>query len=116
MSNFPFNIANQRMNDFKVSLSYRVNGDMDDRYWTAYLLAYLPKQSLAWPELTENKQVWFEPGSQQDQRKILESYLVYIMASEAYTGTRELLEAINMWVELKVRMYDGCARRISELK
>jgi len=89
---------------------------MDDRYWTAYLLAYLPKQSLAWPELTENNQVCFEPGSQQDQRKILEPYLVYIMASEAYTCTRELFEAIDTWVELKVRMCDGCPSRITELR
>jgi hypothetical protein len=116
VSKFPFKIANQRMNAFKASLSYRVNGDMDDRYWTAYLLAYLPKQSPTWPKLIGNEQVWFEPSSQQDQRKILEPYLVHRMASEAHNCTRELLEAIDRWVELKVRIYDGWPRRITELK
>ncbi len=116
VSKFPFKIANQRMNAFKASLSYRVNGDMDDRYRTAYLLRYLPKQSSTWPKLTEHEQVWFEPSSQQDQRKILEPYLVHKMASEAYNCTTELLEAVDRWVDRKVRIYFGWPRLITKFK
>ncbi|KAH8812642.1 hypothetical protein F5884DRAFT_878489 [Xylogone sp. PMI_703] len=106
VSDFPFEVANQKMSIFKASLSYRVNGDMDDRYWTGYLLTYLPKQSSVWPKLTYENSTWFEPSSQQDQRKILEPYLVHRMVFEAYNCTRELLEAVDKWVELKTSM-DG---------
>lgn len=86
----------------KASLSYRFVGDMDDKFWTGYLLTYLPGGS----ELFQKPfysyagvlQKWFHEDRRTDQRKVLEPFLVEKMVAELFRSTDEILKAIDDWL------------------
>lgn len=104
---FALAIKGSQQDIFKASLSYRVVGDMGDKYWTAYLLMYLPGSSrlLEYPEeyesVTKLKE-WFHEKTRNDQRKILEPFLVEKITAEAYQSTATLLKYIDDWLDPEV--------------
>ena len=85
----------------KASLSYRFVGDMDDKFWTGYLLTYLPGGSeLFQGPLYYDADVmeWFHEDRRTDQRKVLEPFLVEKMVAELFRSTDEILKAIDDWL------------------
>lgn len=99
---------------YKASLSCRFVGDMGDRFWSGYLLAYLPRRegtlvyttkveySSEYSSLWEpyNVDQWFQRQIHNDQRNVLEPFLVEKMVAEVYQSTQKILESIDDWLEL----------------
>lgn len=76
---------------------------MADRFWSGYLLTYLPKNSklLKNPDFavgSKNLKSWFHSSAERDQRKILEPFLVEKMAGEIYKSTQILLDSVDDWL------------------
>ena len=101
---FPYSIKGAQFDIFKASLSYRFSGDMGDKFWSGYLMIYLPGASkilppggsdAAWDEVEK----WFESATKNDQRKILEPYLVEKMTSELFQSTHGILKPIEDWLD-----------------
>ena len=85
---------------------------MGDRYWSGYLLTYLPGKSDTidnpfnttneeFPEPWEDPFQWFlrVRESRNDQRKVLEPFLVEKMVVEVYQSTKRILASIDDWLE-----------------
>ncbi len=85
---------------------------MGDRFWSGYLLAYLPRRpsrffvpidttdedySDTWADF----QQWIRRDNHNDQRNVLEPFLVERMVAEVYQSTRKILDSIDDWLELK---------------
>lgn len=87
----------------KASLSYRIAGDMDDKFWTGYLLTHLRADQDGSREtnLVYNGAMrkWFHRDRKTDQRKILEPFLVENMVAELLKSTDEILKAIDDWLD-----------------
>lgn len=86
---------------------------MGDRFWSGYLLAYLPRRistrgSLYDPTNEEYLSLWEPQNVHQwtlrdihnDQRNVLEPFLVEKMVTEVYQSTQKILDSINDWLEL----------------
>lgn len=87
----------------KASMSYRIVGDMDDKFWTAYLFTHLPSDKFGshrrdlMPDRAMRK--WFHGDRKLDQRKILEPFLVENMVAELLKSTNKILKAIDDWLD-----------------
>ena len=84
---------------------------MADRFWSGYLLSYLPKNSklLKNPDFdvgSKNLTSWFHSSAERDQRKILEPFLVEKMAGEIYKSTKVLLDSVNDWLSPAIDSLD----------
>ena len=87
----------------KASLSYRIAGDMDDKFWTGCLFTHLRADQYGsretdlfhWDAMHE----WFHGDRKIDQRKILEPFLVEKMVAELLKSTDEILKAIDDWLD-----------------
>ena len=106
---FPFLIKGSQVDVFKASVSYRTIGDMVDKYWTSYLLIYLPKRDrrgLEYPQYLRHShndvESWFHEDTRNDQRRILEPFLVEKMVAEVHRSTGEIIRSIDEWLELDV--------------
>ena len=87
----------------KASLSYRFIGDMGEKFWTGYLLTHLPAESKILPKVDRGSgfreiREWFDKDTKNDQRKILEPFLVEKMVAELFQNTDEILKAIDEWL------------------
>ena len=71
---------------------------MGDRFWSGYLLTYLPGKSKVFKSQND-VQTWFEGSRRNDQRKILEPFLVEKMSSELYQSTDRILRSIDDWLD-----------------
>lgn len=91
-------------------MSCRFIGDMGDRYWSGYLLTYLPGKSGTIdnpfnttneeiPELWDYPSAWFQRDIHNDQRNVLEPFLVEKMVVEVYQSTKRILASIDDWLE-----------------
>ena len=98
---------------YKASLSCRFVGDMGDRYWSGYLLAYLPRELELLESLYDsgneedgeqwdNSYRWFRRDNHNDQRNILEPFLVEKMVAEAYQSTKRILASVNDYFEPEI--------------
>lgn len=98
---------------YKASLSCRFVGDMGDRYWSGYLLAYLPRKLELLESLDDsgneedreqwdNCYRWFRRDNHNDQRNILEPFLVEKMVAEAYQSTKRILASVNDYLEPEI--------------
>ena len=87
----------------KASLSYRIAGDMDDKFWTGYLFTHLRADEYGSRETdlfhNEAMSKWFHGDRKTDQRKILEPFLVENMVAELLKSTDEILKAIDDWLD-----------------
>lgn len=101
---FPLAINGSKPDIYKASLTCRFAGDMGDKYWSAYLLIYLPRSS----RLLEDSEAvsglgrlrqWFHESTRNDQRKILEPFLVEKMIAEVYQSTNNFLTSIDDWLD-----------------
>lgn len=78
---------------------------MADKYWTSYLLLYLPKtdrRGLEYPENLHHRNSvvsWFHETTRNDQRRILEPFIVEKMVAEIYRSTGEIIRSIDDWLE-----------------
>ena len=83
---------------------------MGDRYWSGYLLTYLPGKSGTIdnpfnttneeiPELWDYPSGWFQRDIHNDQRNVLEPFLVEKMVVEVYQSTKMILASIDDWLE-----------------
>ena len=91
----------------KASLSYRFVGDMDDKFWTGYLLTHLPADSKVFPKSDYygffiDVKEWFHQDRRIDQRKVLEPFLVEKMVSVLFQSTDEILKAIDDWLNPEI--------------
>ena len=95
---------------YKASVSCRFIGDMGDKYWSGYLLTYLPGNpdttdspfnttNEEIPEPWENPRRWFRSELHNDQRNALEPFLVAKMVVEVYRSTKRILASIDDWLE-----------------
>ena len=93
---------------YKASVSCRFIGDMGDKYWTGYLLTYLPgssgtledswnatKDETPWAEPSQ----WFQKDIHNEQRNILEPFLIEKMVVEVYQSTQKILASIDDWLD-----------------
>ena len=95
---------------YKASLSCRFIGDLGDRFWSGYLLAYLPRRDSVQYETIDdgypslwgwrNVEQWVAKEIHNDQRNVLEPFLVDKMVAEVYQSTQKILESIDDWLEL----------------
>ena len=87
----------------KASLSYRIAGDMDDKFWTGYLFTHLRVNQDGSRETDLFRRAamrkWFHGDRKIDQRKILEPFLVENMVAELLKSTDEILKAIDDWLD-----------------
>ena len=87
----------------KTSLSYRIAGDMDDKFWTGYLFTHLRAAENGSRETDilgcEVVKEWFDKDRRIDQRKILEPFLVEKMVAELLLSTDEILRAVDDWLD-----------------
>ena len=101
---FPTASEGSQLSIVNASVSYRMIGDMADKYWTSYLL-YLPKtdrRDLEYPQYLHKQnevESWFHGNARSDQRRILEPLLVGKMVAEIYRSTGEILRSIDEWLE-----------------
>lgn len=83
---------------------------MGDKYWSGYLLTYLPGKSETiespfnttneeMPEPWDNAYRWFQRDIHNDQRNVLEPFLVEKMVVEVYQSTKRILASIDDWLE-----------------
>lgn len=94
-------------------MSYRFVGDLGDRFWSGYLLAYLPRRSSTpgssydptneeylslWED--DNVRQWALKEIHNDQRNVFEPFLVDKMVAEVYQSTQKILNSIDDWLEL----------------
>lgn len=90
----------------KASLSYRFVGDMDDKFWTGYLLTHLPADSEVFRRSDyygfSDVQEWFHGDRRTDQRKVLEPFLVEKMVAVLFQSTDEILKAIDDWLNPEI--------------
>ena len=94
---------------YKASLSCRFVGDMGDRFWSGYLLTYLPRKSRTFGPLDtdeeyhlwENIHQWIRRDIHNDQRNVLEPFLVERMVAEVYHSTQKILDSIDDWLEIE---------------
>ena len=105
---FPIAIKGSRLNLVNASVSYRTIGDMADKYWTSYLLLYLPRMDrgvLEYPQYSlDGNEVksWFHETVRNDQRRILEPFLVEKMVAEVCRSTGDIIRSIEVWLEPEV--------------
>ena len=105
---FPITIKGSQLNLVNASVSYRIIGDMADKYWTSYLLLYLPKMDRGVLEYPQNSldgnhvDSWFHETARNDQRRILEPFLVEKMVAEVYRSTGDIIRSIENWLEPEV--------------
>ena len=103
---FPYTIQGIQSDIYKASLSYRFTGDLGDKFWSGYLMVYLPGTSRSLPSggHTGYKELssWFEAATKNDQRKILEPFLVEKMATELHRSTNNILKSIDDWLDPEV--------------
>ena len=87
----------------KASLSYRIAGDMDDKFWTGYLFTHLraDQDGSRETDLFHRRVMrrWFHGDRKTDQRKILEPFIVENMVAELLKSTDEILKAIDDWLD-----------------
>ena len=87
----------------KASLSYRIAGDMDDKFWTGYLFAHLraDQDGSRETDLFQSGAMrkWFHGDRKNDQRKVLEPFLVENMVAELLRSTDEILKVIDDWLD-----------------
>ena len=90
----------------KASLSYRIAGDMDDKFWTGYLFTHLREDQYGSRENDifdcMGVQEWFHVDRRVDQRKILEPFLVEKMVAELLQSTDEILRAVDDWLDPEI--------------
>ena len=86
----------------KASLSYRIAGDMDDKFWTGYLFINLREDQDGSQEGDIFRHDWFHGDRRNDQRKILEPFLVEKMVAELLKSTDEILRAIDDWLDPEI--------------
>ena len=101
---FPPIVKNSQFDVYKASLGYRFVGDMWDKYWSGWLLAYVPGESrgvghLDRPNIEENVKGWFDEKLKNDQRKILEPFIVGNMVAEVYQSTDRILRFVDDWLD-----------------
>ena len=81
---------------------------MTDKYWTSYLLLYLPKTKrrvLEYPQIPYDEssvKSWFAEVTRLDQRRILEPFLVEKMTAEIHRSTGELIRSVDDWLEPEI--------------
>ena len=91
-------------------MSCRFIGDMGDKYWSGYLLTYLPRRSETiesafnttneeMPEPWDHPYQWFQRDIHNDQRNVLKPFLVEKMVVEVYQSTKRILASIDDWLE-----------------
>lgn len=90
----------------KASLSYRFVGDMGDKFWTGYLFAHTPADSVLFRKPDSYGEIdieeWFHEDRKIDQRKVLEPFLVEKMVAELFQSTDVILKAIDDWLNPEV--------------
>lgn len=81
---------------------------MGDKFWSGYLLTYLPGSSKHFAQAKDSYWAygdstsitkWFNESTNNDQRKIFEPFLVEKMAAEVYRSTDILLGSIDEWLD-----------------
>lgn len=100
---FPHIVKDLQFDIYKASLGYRFVGDMGDRYWSGWLLSYVPRESTALGHAYETKVwQWFDKKTKNDQRRILEPYLVGNMVAEVYQSTDKILRYVDQWLDPEI--------------
>ncbi len=104
---FPHIAKGSHFDIYKASLSYRFVGDMGDRFWSGWLLAYVPGESrvlghLDRPSIPDHVVQWFDEKTKNDQRRILEPFLVGNMVAEVYQSTDKILRQVDQWLDPEV--------------
>lgn len=85
---------------------------MTDRFWSGYLLSYLPQISKLlknpdWYVGAKDLKSWFYTNTERDQRKILEPFLVEKMAGEIYQSTKIVLDCVDDWLNPTIDYLSG---------
>ncbi len=80
---------------------------MGDRFWSGWLLAYIPGESrvlghLDRPIISDNVEQWFDEKTKNDQRRILEPFVVGNMAAEVYQSTDRILRQVDQWLDPEI--------------
>lgn len=101
---FPYIVKGSHFDIYKASLGYRFVGDMGDRFWSGWLLAYIPGESkvlghLDDPDIPQNVSQWFDKNTKNDQRRILEPFVVGNMVAEVYQSTDKVLRQVDQWLD-----------------
>lgn len=101
---FPRIVKDSQFDIYKASLGYRFIGDMGDRFWSGWLLAYVPGESrYRWHEPGwNNVWQWFDKKTKNDQRRILEPFLVGHMVAEVYESTEKILRHVDQWLDPEI--------------
>ena len=85
---------------------------MGDRFWSGYLLAYLPRRPSTffssidttdedYSDTWDGSWQWISRDNHNEQRNVLEPFLVERMVAEVYQSTRKILDSIDDWLKLK---------------
>ncbi|KAM0263418.1 hypothetical protein ACHAQJ_001274 [Trichoderma viride] len=82
----------------RAVMSFRIDGDIFNRYWTCHVLEHNPKQKKSEPLIhvmhhDKANSVW--KADPWKQRKILELFLFDSILTEMLEGTKEIIEEIN---------------------
>lgn len=77
---------------------------MGDRFWSGWLLAYVPGGSRIFGHpyngtSSDYAGQWFDEKTKNDQRKILEPFLVGNMVDEVYQSTDKILRHVDQWLD-----------------
>lgn len=80
---------------------------MGDRFWSGWLLTYVPGDSrvlghLDRPLFPENVVQWFDEKTKNDQRRILEPFLVGNMVAEVWQSTDKILRQVDQWLDPEI--------------
>lgn len=95
---FPGIVKDSQFDIYKASIGYRLVGDMGDRFWSGWLLAYVPGGSRIF-DGSDYPGKWFDEKTKNDQRKILEPFLVGNMVDEVYQSTDKILRHVEQWLD-----------------
>lgn len=105
---FPRIVEGSQFDVYKASLSYRFLGDMGDKYWSAHFLSYLPGRSISmipimsdlrsWEIAKTEVEDWFYTTNN-DQRRILEPFLVEKMVAEIARSIEIILTFTDDWLD-----------------
>ncbi len=103
---FPHIVKGSHFDIYKASLGYRFVGDMGDRFWSGWLLAYIPGESRVLGHLDiptmQNVAQWFDEKTKNDQRRILEPFVVGNMVAEVYQSTDKILRQVDQWLDPEI--------------
>ena len=116
---FPLLIKESKSMISMAALSYRIVGDMGDKFWNGYFLTYLRNIPELLPDPdpkadTKDVNDWFRRQHKNHQRKILESFVVEKMAAEIYRSTDAILRPMSNWLLPELGVAKADDRRVDE--